>query len=510
MNEENIAKTLLRLSKLPENYDELLGRSVSHKAMMDRSSITLCEEKELYKTVEELMEEELSSDGISAALLEKLYHMGRCFLIGDTGKLPPSRGQYNINVNLQVCSGNLTGLPEMMDVFFRFFEERVEDFRENAQRIFGARGIMASIHPDIDGGRQYHFSGPWPHEYWVSCAGWVLHEFWNHYLCTADDKFLRSRLYPLLKETALFFEDYLSDTDENGRLIFYPCFSPENGQARGYPITVNAVMDIFVAVEVLENLLSACHILGIKEEKEENWQKMLSQMPILLTDAEGALKEWARSDIAEDYDHRHVSHHYGVWPSRLVTPAKTPQIAEAVLRSNHRRAQENDSAHGIVHRLFSAIRLKDREGAFDYYRQLLDHGFLNYSMMTNHFPYKAYFPDAVGAFPAALIESFVYSEPGFVEFLPCLPRGLEKGSIKGVKLFSFMSLDEFEWDAKSGQIRAAVTSLKNQKIDFTVGGAKITGCEIIRRDSSVSCLPIDVTLNGGEQLELLINFNMLK
>ena len=63
----------------------------------------------------------------------KLYDMGRFFMIADTGDDPPSLFQHNINTNLQVCAGNMTGLPEIMEKYFQFYENKFDDFRLNAK-----------------------------------------------------------------------------------------------------------------------------------------------------------------------------------------------------------------------------------------------------------------------------------------------------------------------------------------------------------------------------------------
>lgn len=498
-----------KLLSLSADYDHLMERHEKlHGELMRRAEIVLADENELLWSVEELLEAQHCREGVSRALLEKMYHMGRYFLITETGTLPPARGQYNINVNLQVCSGNLAALPEMMQVFFRFFESRFADFRVNAENIFGCRGIMANIHPDIESGYQFHFSGPWPHEYWISCAGWVFHEFWDYYLTTGDEEFLREHVLPGLKEIALFYEDYLSDRDENGRFLFYPCFSPENGQAKGYPITVNAVMDINVCCEVLENLVRACEILGISEEEAENiekWKSMLASMPALLLDEAGGLKEWAREDIPENYEHRHVSHHYGVWPAHQITWEKAPELAKAVLISNRTRGQENDSAHGIMHRMFTAIRLKDAQGAMGYFKQILERGFTNYSLMTNHFPHKAYYPDALGGMPAAITECAVFSEEGRIEFLPAAFGAMKKGTLIGAKLFTRTALDRFEWDEEAGYLKAELMPLADQTLTISTRmGAK--AARVNGRDTILKNGRLELAVVKGEKIGIEMFF----
>ena len=75
----------------------------------------------------------------------------------------------------------------------------------------------------------------WPHPYWISAGGWCCRPFWDHYLVTGDLEFLRKRVVPALKELALFYEDFLTVTDKDGKYIFVPSFSPENNPANTEP-----------------------------------------------------------------------------------------------------------------------------------------------------------------------------------------------------------------------------------------------------------------------------------
>jgi alpha-L-fucosidase 2 len=506
---DELAGSMLRINtgdkeNLEEYYTLLLenNRAVLGE-MLQRSGISFDCEKDRLLSTEELLALQHGKQDLCPALLEKLYDLGRYFLITESGELPPSVGQYNINVNLQVCSGNITDLPEAMEVFFAFIEDKLEDFRLNAKNIFGCRGILGDIDPDIDNGLLYHFSSTWPHHYWISCAGWIYNEFWSHYLVTGDLDFLRNRVYPGLREIALFYQDYLSDTDENGNYIFYPGFSPENSP-RGSTwskLTINACMDIMVCREVLENLIMCCRILGINDTNEDKWHEMLEKLPAYLLDEEGALKEWAWPGTPEEYNHRHVSHHYGVWPGNSITWEDTPELAEAVLLSNRKRGQEDDSAHGIIHRIFTAIRLKDRTDVFMNLKQILEHGFINRSLMANHYPYKLYFPDLTGSVPAMLAEMTVYSSPGVLEFLPALPPMLNKGVLKGIRCFNFTKIDKIEWDLASGIISAYIHSLKNQTIEvryrYGLSGLKADGEPVQTKENSAI-----IELKEGKTLKL--------
>ena len=221
-------------------------------------------------------------------------------------------------------------------------------------------------------------------------------------------------------------------------------------------------MDIAICREILTNLIDGCRTLGIEEENIPHWEEQLTSLPTYLLDQEGGLKEWAWPDIEENYNHRHVSHHYDVWPGRAITPETEPELAEAIIISNRKRGQQDDSAHGIIHRAFTAIRLKDMEEAVQNLSQLFTHGFVRRTLQTSHFPYRGVFPDLQGAVPALLAEMCVFSAPGTVEFLPAMPDNLKTGSIDGLWLYTFATINHMEWDEKG--LRASLTSRKDQTL----------------------------------------------
>lgn len=449
---------------------------------MNRSVIRLRMKEDEYALAgEELLQRIHSGMELDPVLLEKLYDLGRFYQIVDTGTIPPMWGQHNINTNLQVCAGNNTGLFEEMEVYFKYYENKFEDFRTNAKRLFGARGLLASIHCDYDSGLLYHFSFTYPHYCWTGCLGWVYNELWGYYLITGDREFLRNRIIPALKEIALFYEDYGCDRDEDGHSVFYPSFSPENPtpyfikKSKGLSATgTNSVMDVMICREVLDNLITGCRELGIEEENIAHWERQRKELPVYLLDEEGGLKEWAWPTIPENYNHRHVSHHYALWPGHDLTWEKEPELAKAIMISNRKRGHQDDSAHGIIHRLFSAIRLKDLDETIQNLEYLMNHGYVTRSLNTNHFPYAMRFPDLQGAMPAILIEMCVCSAPGVIEFLPAMPKQLQVGRIEGIWLYTWMKLECMEWNET--EIRAELISNRDQKVSLKYGKGPADFC----------------------------------
>lgn len=469
------AEVLEDVRKITDTYEDMLESNRAYlEPLMERSFINL--EGDWAMAAEELLNEQHSEGELSPMLMEKLYDMGRFFLITDTGDDPPSLFQHNINTNLQVCSGNMTGLPEMMDVYFRFYEDKFDDFRLNAKRFYGARGVLGNIHCDYNSGKFYQFSIVYPHYCWTACLGWIYNEFWGHYLVSGDKEFLRDRVVPGLKEIALFYEDYLSDEDENGKVLFYPSYSPEDPSMNDYHVpfpkdvyamNVNSLMDVMVCREVLDNLMEACEILGLDEPDLPKWKELRSKLPDFLLDEDGAVKEWSFKYSGENYDHRHVSHHYDIWPGRAISPEKTPELVKPFILSNRKRGHQDDSAHGVIHRYFTAVRLNDLPDAMHNLRTLMEHGYVTRTLNTVHYPYRVFCPDLLGAMPAMILEMLVYSDEGFIKLLPAVPEDLKKGAVEGVWLYTFAKIERMEWDMAQGAASVRLASVVDQEVEIS-------------------------------------------
>lgn len=471
-----LAETVLsEVRMIQDSYEDMLaGNRAYLEPMMNRSKISL--EGDWSMAAEELLQEQHGGGELSSMLLEKLYDMGRFFMITDTGDDPPSLFQHNINTNLQVCSGNMTGLPELMDIYFKFYEEKFDDFRMNAQRFFGARGVLGNIHCDYNSGKFYQFSIVYPHYCWTACLGWIYNELWGHYLVTGDKDFLRERVVPGLKEIALFYQDYLTDEDENGKVLFYPSYSPEDPSMNDYHVpfpkdvyamNVNSLMDVMVCREVLDNLMAASKILTLDEPDFPKWEELRGKLPDYLMDEDGAIKEWSFKYSGENYDHRHVSHHYDIWPGRAISPEKTPDLVKPFVLSNRKRGHQDDSAHGVIHRYFTAVRLHDLPDAMHNLRTLMEHGYVTRTLNTVHYPYRVFCPDLLGAMPAMILEMLVYSDEGFIKLLPAVPKDLNKGSVMGVWLYTFAKIERMEWDIEAGKAEVEIVSFVEQNVNVS-------------------------------------------
>jgi hypothetical protein len=469
-NSDNAEHLLNKLEKLPPDFNALLNRHTDiHMPIFDRLSVDLGgDENDYLLSTTELKHKQFLSKEIVPAYMEAMTDMGRFFLLNECGEFPPIHGHVNVNINHQISGGNIGRMPELMESFFKWIEWQLPDARENAKNILGARGIFIACHPDTESGKLNHFNEYWPHHYWISSTGWCLNPFLEHYYCTGDEDFLKNRTLPLYKETALLYEDFLTEYDANGKLMFLPSYSPENFPAN-VPVmaVINAVMDISVCREVLTVLLTLGKKYGVgTAEDYSRWEKILRELPEYLTGRYGELKEWAWKDFEERYDHRHVSQLYGAYPGDEFQPELDKGLYQAAFISNRMRALGNESCHGIMHRAQAAARLKDPWLVQKMLRFVLESGYVNDGFTTAHNPYlKHIFPDGQGALPTVLLESLCYSRPGFIEPLPALPEGsFSHGKLCGMSLRSFVFLDEMCWDLAKGVITLTITPLQSQKI----------------------------------------------
>ncbi len=223
-------------------------------------------------------------------------------------------------------------------------------------------------------------------------------------------------------------------------------------------------MDIEVCREVLTNLIEACETLGTDADNVQKWKKMLEKLPPYLMENDGTLKEWAWPTLEERYNHRHVSHLYGIWPGDEIDPDRTPQLAIAAMMADRRRTPERLAAHGRCHRALVGARLKDCFMVDTELRQLIEQGYFATTLRSSHDPYAWPMPDAQGGIQTIIMEMLAYSRPGVIEVLPALPSSLVKGSVNGMLARTFARIDKLSWDMNARTVDVTITSVIKQDI----------------------------------------------
>ncbi|MBN1972329.1 MAG: glycoside hydrolase N-terminal domain-containing protein [Sedimentisphaerales bacterium] len=504
-SEDKVEALQQAVEQITPDYATLLERHRKVQSeMLNRVTVDFGGASQYGMSAEELLADQRSRLDYSPALLEKVFEMGRHWFILTSGKYPGIAGESSYTVNLQTpgaepdyqrlgeevrpagfgllqTAGAVQGdLREGTEAYFNWIESLAPDCRANAKNIFGFRGTSYPLWPQRGMGVKYYYSnssvigGLWP--YWISAGGLAYRPFWDHYLATGDQEFLRNRVLPGLKELAMFYEDFLTLTDKNGNYMFVPSFSPENlptSTDPSGPVLANANMDITVCREVLANLIQACEILGTDTDSVPKWKAMLAKMPPYLLEKDGTLKEWAWPTLQEHYSHRHLSHLYGAWPGDEIDPDRTPQLARAAVIADRRHTFDTMStsvsgealpAYTRCHRALAGARLKDNGIVDVQLRQLMEQGYVSTALRCSREPYGAPVPDAQGGIPTIMMEMLAYSRPGVIEVLPALPASLVKGSISGMLARTFARIDKLTWDMQARTVDITITSVKKQDV----------------------------------------------
>ncbi|MCD9876791.1 glycosyl hydrolase family 95 catalytic domain-containing protein [Streptomyces guryensis] len=413
----------------------------------------------------------------SPALLERLFAAGRYHLLSASGLNPPRltglwTGDWDTawsgaftndaNVNLQTASAACAALPEVTEALASLIHRQIPDWQDNAREIFGARGAVAPAHSDGESGLTYHFSREYPLHLWTAGADWLLKPLVDHDEIRGERD---PRTAHALAEVARFYEDFLRRTDEDSQLVVVPSYSPENRPANAGWGAINAAMDLSAARHALRTA-AAYH-----PEKAADWHALADRLPPHRTNADGALAEWAWPGLDDTYDHRHLSHLYGVWPLDEITPYDTPDLAKAAHRALELRGSENDSAHGHLHHALVAARLRDGERVAHALGQVLKSDFFHDSLMSAHYPDRnVYNADAAHTLPAVLIEMLVQSTPDRLVLLPALPTGCTAGELRGIRTRFGAELD-LTWNPT--EVTAVLRPTRTHRVELrTSSGAE--------------------------------------
>ena len=100
---------------------------------------------------------------------------------------------------------------------------------KTAQDRYGCRGFV--VHYTTNAWGQTALPGHAATACGTAASGWLAQHFWEHYLFTGDRKFLRERAYPVMKEAAEFYLDFLVEDPRTRLLVAGPSLRPRTATA---------------------------------------------------------------------------------------------------------------------------------------------------------------------------------------------------------------------------------------------------------------------------------------
>jgi len=345
------------------------------------------------------------------------------------GVLPPWRGDYHCNMNVQetywpvYASNHLElGLP-----LYDWLARIAPAVRERTRRFFGWDGIRLETAIVADG---TPVPGWGTVQYWPAAAAWMAHHLWLHWLYSGDLTFLRERAYPFMRLCMAFWEGYLEEGPD-GRLHVPLSHSPEWHGNHPSAWGRDPVIDLSLVRNLVGWLVEASEVLGVDAKARTRWVSVRERLAPYPLDEHGGLMLMDGVPLAET--HRHPSHLMPVFPMHDLSIEGDEQERRTIARSIERLewcGTGEWTGWSFPYASLIASRVGRGEMAAYMLRLYVDSFVLpngchvngdwrKHGISTYH--YRAYTMEAECAAAAAVTEMLLQSWGGRIRLFPAVP-----------------------------------------------------------------------------------------
>lgn len=288
----------------------------------------------------------------------------------------------------------------------------------------------------------------------ATATAFMAQNVYDYYAFTKDIDYLRSDIYPYLRESCITYLQTLqagrgdSDTD---KLYVVPSWSSEQTAS---PWTVGTYFDQQLVWQLFNDTLEAMEDLGITpaenmaDEGIKTYMNDDSKLMARIKDAidrldpvaigsDGQIKEWqqeakynksANGSTIGEATHRHISQLIALYPGNYISRADNEEelIEAAKVVLNNR--SDNSTGWGLAYRLNLWARTGDGNHSYKIVNSLLNTATYP-NLFDTHAPFQI---DGNFGATAGITEMLLQSEDELVEILPAICDAWSEGSYEGL------------------------------------------------------------------------------
>ncbi|WP_163538195.1 glycoside hydrolase N-terminal domain-containing protein [Gracilibacillus sp. YIM 98692] len=531
------------LEGIDSDYHTLFhSHATLHGELFRSSSLELVDGNNNLRSNEELLLDAYDGEA-PTSLVEKMWTYGRYLFISGTRNSGQPFGMYglwggeydlmwclnmaNENIQMMYWHVNVGGLSKLSNNLIDYYHDMINDFRENAKKLYGCRGIYipAGSSPGIGVPNQIV---PVIMN-WTGAAGWLAQHFYDYYLYTGDKKMLRDKILPFMREVVLFYEDFLVKGND-GFYTFFPSVSPENTPgnfmpkdgnpiAHPMPTTKDATMDFAIMKEVIRNLIEGSEEIELYSSEEiKKWSAMLTKIPSYRINKDGAIREWMDQKFDDRYNHRHLSHIYPIFPGREYTEENDSELFKAFEKAVKKRKLGAQTGWSLSHMSSIYARMNNGNKALECLNILSRSCLLN-NFVTVHNDWRdmglsmeiktaPIQMDANMGWVNAVQEMLIFVSPTMIKLLPAIPDKWQKGRFNNFRFCT--GRVSVSWDIENEKFDADIIAERDTAITlklpnlfehyqvYSQDGAKIT-------PSSIGNEYYDVKLKANNRFSITSN-----
>ena len=445
---EQQVKDLVDTAK-EKGYAQLKSRHIEdYQALFQRVQLDLGADVDT-STTDDLLKNYTPQAG--QALEELFFQYGRYLLISSSRDCqdalpanlqgvwnavdnPPWNSDYHLNINLQMnyWPAYVTNLLETAFPVINY----IDDLRVYG-RLAAARyaGIVSQegeengwlVHTQAT---PFGWTAPGWDYYWgwsPAANAWMMQTVYEAYSFYRDQDYLREKIYPMLRETVRFWNDFLHEDQQVQRWVSSPSYSPEHG-----PISIGNTYDQSLIWQLFHDFIQAAQELELDEDLLTEVKEKFDLLNPLQITQSGRIREWYEEEEQHfqnekvEAQHRHASHLVGLYPGNLFSH-KGQEYLEAA------RASLNDRGDGgtgwsKANKINLWARLGDGNRAHKLLAEQLKSSTLP-NLWCSHPPFQV---DGNFGATSGMAEMLFQSYTAYLVPLVALPDAWSTGSVSGL------------------------------------------------------------------------------